>query len=159
MERRGALQTPVAAGGYIMRVGEIMATNVERVRPDDTIQEAAFLMKERNIGLLPVCDLERFVGMVTDRDIAIRAVAAGRDPKSTRVHAVMTPDFICCHVDDEVDDAARLMRERRVRRIVVLDSRKYLVGILSLGDLAAADHNPCRAGEVLQAVTEPTVPV
>ncbi len=142
-----------------MRVGDIMATNVECVRPDDTIQEAAYVMKERNIGLLPVCDHDRFVGMVTDRDIAIRAVAAGRDPKLTRVHAVMTPDVICCHEDDNLEEAARLMRERQVRRIVVLDSRKFLVGILSLGDLAAASDDPYRVGEVLQAVTEPTVPL
>lgn len=140
-----------------MKVGDVMATNVESVQPDDTIQEAAYVMKERNIGLLPVCDRERFVGMVTDRDITIRAVAAGRDPKSTRVHAVMTHDFICCREDDDLEQAARLMRERQVRRVAVLDRRKFLVGILALSDLAAASDDPACAGEVLQSVTEPAV--
>jgi CBS domain-containing protein len=97
--------------------------------------------------------------MVTDRDITVRAVAEGRDPKSTRVRSVMTPDVICCHEDDDLNEAARLMRDRQVRRIVVLNSRKHLVGILSLGDLATAGEDPYRVGEVLQAVAVPTVPI
>jgi CBS domain-containing protein len=142
-----------------VKVRDIMTRNIERVRPDDTIQEAAYAMRERNIGFLPVCDLDRFVGMVTDRDITVRAVAEGRDPKTTRVRAVMTPDAICCHEDDDLNEAARLMRDRRVRRIVVLNSRNRLAGILSLGDLAAAGEDPHCVGELLQAVTEPTVPI
>ena len=142
-----------------MKVGQIMSTSVECVRPDDTLQEAAYVMKERNIGFLPVCDLDRFIGMLTDRDIVIRGVADGRDTRTTRVRAVMTPDAICCREDDDVDEAARLMQDRRVRRIVVLDSRGRLVGILSLGDLATGSEDPHRVGEVLHAVSEPSVPL
>jgi CBS domain-containing protein len=142
-----------------MKVRDIMTTNVEFVRPDDTLKTAACAMKEHDIGLLPVCDGEQFVGMLTDRDIAIRAVSEGSDPKSTRVREIMTHNFICCSEDDDVDDAARIMRQRKVRRIVVLDHRQRLVGIVSLGDLASACEDPNRVGEVLQAVSVPTVPV
>jgi len=96
---------------------------------------------------------------LTDRDIAVRAVAEGRDPKFTSVQEVMTHGCICCCEDDELAEAARLMRERQVRRIAVLDRHKALVGVLSLGDLAAAGYDPSRVGQVLRGVTERTVPL
>jgi CBS domain-containing protein len=142
-----------------MKVGDIMAMSVKRAHPDDTLQEAALVMQERNVGALPVCDGTRFIGMVTDRDIVVRGVAQGCDCKSTHVRDVMTVDVICCCEEDDVDEAARLMRERQVRRLVVLDRQNVLVGIISLGDLAAASDDPSRVGEVVRAVTEPTVPL
>jgi CBS domain-containing protein len=141
-----------------MKVKQIMTPDIECAWTDDTLQEAAYTMRERNVGLLPVCDRDHLTGMLTDRDITIRAVAEGRDPRSTRVREVMTLDIICCCEDDEADKAARLMQDRHVRRILVLDHRKLLVGIVSLSDLAAGTDDPYRVGEVFQTVTEPTAP-
>jgi CBS domain-containing protein len=140
-----------------MKVKDIMTPNVECASPDDTVQEAAYAMKALNIGLLPVCDGDCLAGMLTDRDIAIRAVADGRDPTLTRVGEVMTPNFICCYEYDEAEEAARLMQDRRVRRVLVLDSNKQLVGVVSLGDLASAIDDPHRVGKVFRTVTEPTL--
>jgi CBS domain-containing protein len=141
-----------------MKVKDIMTSNVECVWPDDTLQEAALKMKEMEIGPLPVCDRLHIVGMLTDRDIAIRGVAEGRDPRSTKVSDVMTREVIRCFEDEEVEEAERLMQSRQVRRILVVNRDERLVGILSLGDLAAETGNPQRVGEVLQDVSEPAMP-
>jgi CBS domain-containing protein len=115
-------------------------------------------MKELDVGPLPVCDHDRIVGMVTDRDITVRAVAEGRDPKSTQVREVMTRDVITCYEDEDVEAAARQMQSRQVRRILVLDHDQRLVGIVSLGDLAAETGDRQRVGAVLQDVSEPALP-
>jgi CBS domain-containing protein len=141
-----------------MKVKDIMTSNVECVWPEDTLQEAALKMKEMGIGPLPVCDRLHIVGMLTDRDIAIRGVAAGRDPRSTKVRDVMTCEVIRCFEDEEVEEAERLMQSRQVRRILVVNRDERLVGIVSLGDLAAETGNPQRVGEVLQDVSEPAIP-
>jgi len=137
-----------------------MTTNVEVVRPDASLQEAAEKMMHLDVGPLPVCDGERLVGMLTDRDITVRATAQGRDPKTTQVQAVMTPDIIYCFEDQDVADAARLMEEHQIRRLVVLNRDKRLVGIVSLGDLALetdeAGLDDAEVGEVLEQVSEPT---
>jgi len=141
-----------------MWIRDIMTRDVECAWPDDTLQEAALKMKALDVGPLPVCDSDRVVGMLTDRDITIRAVAEGRDPKSTRVRDVMTPNVVSCSEDDPVEEAARLMQERQIRRLLVLDRNQRLVGIVSLGDLAAETGDPHRMGEVLQDVSEPAIP-
>ena len=141
-----------------MKVKDIMTSNVECVWPEDSLQEAALKMKEMGIGPLPVCDRLHIVGMLTDRDIAIRGVAAGRDPRSTKVRDVMTCEVIRCFEDEEVEEAERLMQSRQVRRILVVNRDERLVGIVSLGDLAAETGNPQRVGEVLQDVSEPAMP-
>jgi CBS domain-containing protein len=141
-----------------MKIKDIMTSNVECVWPDDTLQEAALKMKEMEIGPLPVCDRLHIVGMLTDRDIAVRGVAEGRDPRSTKVSDVMTREVIRCFEDEEVEEAERLMQSRQVRRILVVNRNERLVGILSLGDLAAETGNPQRVGEVLQDVSEPAMP-
>jgi CBS domain-containing protein len=138
-----------------MWIRDIMTRNVECVWPDDTLQEAALKMKELDVGPLPVCDNDRVVGMLTDRDITVRAVAEGRDPRSTRVRDVMTRNVVSCSEDDAVEEAARLMQERQIRRLLVLDHDKRLIGIVSLGDLAAEAGDPYRMGEVLQDVSVP----
>jgi CBS domain-containing protein len=135
-----------------------MTPDVECVGLDDTLQEAAVKMKDLDVGPLPVCDRNRVAGILTDRDITVRAVAEGRDPKSTRVRDVMTHDVIACHDDEDVMEAAELMRERQVRRVLVLNRDEQLVGIVSLADLAADSGNPRRVGEVLQDVSEPAIP-
>jgi CBS domain-containing protein len=141
-----------------MWVREIMTRDVECASPDDTLQETARKMKELDVGPMPICDHDRVVGMLTDRDITIRAVAEGRDPRSTRVRDVMTQNVVSCYEDDAVEEAARLMQERQIRRLLVLDRSRQLVGIISLGDLAADTGDPYRVGEVLQDVSEPAMP-
>lgn len=141
-----------------MQIKEVMTTGVEVVRPDDTLQEAARRMKSIDVGPLPVCDGDRLLGMITDRDIIIRATAEGRDPKVTRVKDAMTPGVVYVFEDQDVEEAASLMKERQIRRLVVLDRNKRLVGILSLGDIAADIQDEELSGEVLERVSEPSEP-
>jgi len=142
-----------------MQVSKVMTRDAECVRPDTTVQEAARKMRDLDVGPLPVCgDNDRLVGMVTDRDIAVRAVADGQDTRTTQVRDVMTPDIIYCYEDQDVGEAARLMKENQVRRLVVLNRDKRLVGIVSLGDLAVETGNERLAGNTLEAVSEPNQP-
>ncbi len=142
-----------------MKIRDLMTPDVETVWPDDTLQDAAMKMKDRDVGPLPVCDRDRIVGIVTDRDITVRGVAKGFDPKSARVREVMSHPVVFCYEDDDEEDAARLMQEQQVRRIVVVDDGERLVGIVSLGDLAAETVDPLRIAEVLQEVSEPQYPL
>src|SRR5262249_48865711 len=118
-----------------MLIREIMTEHVESVKPDESLQEAALKMRDFGVGPLPVCENQAVVGVLTDRDITIRAVAEGRDPASTKVRDVMSSELICCFDDQEVDVAAHLMKSQQIRRVVVLNRDKRLVGIVSLGDL------------------------
>ncbi len=136
-----------------MLVSEIMTHDVEFVMPDDTLEEAATKMKNFDVGPLPVCEHEGVVGMVTDRDITIRAVSLGKDPKTTLVRDVMSQDVICCYLDQDIEVAAHLMQSQQIRRVLVVDRDKRLVGIVSLGDLAVVSETPARAGEILQEVS------
>src|SRR6185295_2746333 len=120
-----------------MQIKDVMTRGVEVVRPDETLQQAARKMKSIDVGPLPVCDGERLVGMITDRDIIVRATAQGRDPKTTPVKDAMTPEVVYVYEDQDIEEAGSLMKERQIRRLVVLDRNKKLVGILSLGDIAA----------------------
>jgi CBS domain-containing protein len=113
-----------------------MTPHVEVIHPDATLREAAQKMQTLDVGPIPVCDGDRLQGMLTDRDITIRATAQGRDPNTTRVREVMTPDIVYCFEDQDVEEAAQIMEERQIRRLVVLNRDKRLVGIVSLGDLA-----------------------
>ena len=139
-----------------MLLKDIMTPNVEVIRPDATLQEAAQKMKNLDVGPIPVCDGERLVGMLTDRDITIRATAEGRDPKTTSVREVMTPEVEYCFEDQSIEDAARLMEEKQIRRLVVLNRDKRLVGIVSLGDVATATGDEQLSGEILEQVSEPS---
>jgi CBS domain-containing protein len=140
-----------------MKLRDVMTPGVECVGPDTSIQEAARKMRDLDVGPLPICDNDRLAGMVTDRDITIRAVAEGHDPKECKVRDVMTRDVVYCFDDQDVKEAARLMEEKQIRRLVVLNRDKRMVGIVSLGDLAV-DASKRQAGEVLQAVSEPAQP-
>jgi CBS domain-containing protein len=141
-----------------MRVKEIMTASVECISPSTTIQDAARMMKELDIGPLPVCgDNDRLAGIVTDRDIAIRAVAEGLDPATTKVREIMTPHIVYCFEDQDVSDAAHMMEQKQIRRLVVLNHDKRLVGILSLGDLAIDIGDEQLVGHTLEAVSEPAM--
>jgi len=140
-----------------MKVKGVMTRGVECVRPDDTLQEAARKMKTLDVGPLPVCgDNDRIVGMVTDRDIVIRAVAEGRDPRTSKVQDAMTEGVCYCFEEDDVQEAARIMREEQIRRLVVLNSDKRPAGIVSLGDLTTETGGDQQvAGKTLEGVSQP----
>jgi len=142
-----------------MQVHEVMTPSAECTHPNATLQEAAQLMRDLDVGALPVCgENDRLVGMITDRDIVVRAIAEGRDPKTVRVEDVMSPDIVYCLQDQSIGDAAETMKERQIRRLVVLNRDKRLVGILSLGDLAAKTRDKALSGETLEQVSEPAFP-
>lgn len=139
-----------------MNVSEILTPNPQCVAPNTTLEQAAQQMKSLDIGLLPICDKNRLIGTVTDRDIAIRGVAAGLDSKTTPVSEVMSHEIAYCFDDESVKAAARLMEQRQIRRLPVLNRDKRLIGIISLGDIAVRTHQENLAGEVLEYVSEPT---
>ena len=136
-----------------MKVCKIMTRDVTLLNPDQTICVAASLMAEIDAGALPVGENDRLVGMITDRDIVIRAVAQGR-PLDTKVAAVMSKEVLYCFDTDEIDDVARNMGKARVRRLPVVNRDKRLVGIVSLGDLARNDD----ATNIGQTVTRVSTP-
>jgi CBS domain-containing protein len=137
-----------------MQLKEFVNSRVETVQCDDTLQRAAEKMRELDVGSLPVCEGGQLVGMITDRDITIRAVAKGSEPAAATVREVMTPGVVCCFENEEVEEAARIMQENQVRRILVLNEANELVGITSLGELATATGDHRLAGETLESVSE-----
>ena len=138
-----------------MQVRDVMTRRVEVIPPDATLEDAAEKMKSLDVGPLPVCDGERLVGMITDRDITVRATAEGLDPKQTRVREVMSKELITIMEDQDVEEAAKLMQSKQIRRIPVLSRDKRLVGMLSLGDLAQRTQNSKLAGKTLEEVSAP----
>ena len=138
-----------------MRLDKIMTRDVEIVKADDPLEIAAQKMRDRDVGSLPVVDEGKLIGVITDRDITVRATAAGLDPRRTRVRNLITTDLIWCYEDQEVDKAAKLMEDYQIRRMIILDPQtQKLVGIISLGDLAKREENE-KAGEILEKVSEP----
>ena len=117
-----------------MKISEVMTTDVETVSSDQTAREAASFMLRADAGSIPVCDGDRVIGMITDRDIAVRGVAEGRGP-DTPVRELMSDGVVCARDDDDVEAVVRRMSEEQVRRLPVVDSEDRLVGIVSLGDL------------------------
>jgi CBS domain-containing protein len=136
-----------------MKVSEVMTRDVQLIEPTQTVQEAAKLMAELDAGIMPVREGDRLVGMITDRDITVRAVAQGRGPE-TPIREVMTDDVKYCYEDDDTDDVARNMADIQVRRLPVLTRDKRLVGIISLGDMAVSDE-PGKAGEAVAGISQP----
>ena len=122
-----------------MQVNDIMTQYVEVISPELFIQEAAQQMRSLDVGVLPVCKGDRLVGMLTDRDLTIRAVADGRDPKTTTVGEAMTAEVAYCFEDQDTEEAERVMEKHQIRRLPVLAWDKRLVGTVSLGDLAIKD--------------------
>jgi len=142
-----------------MQVKEIMTQGVDTVAPDATVKDAAQKMEQLDIGPVPVCDGERLMGMLTDRDITVRVVAQGCDPATTKVREAMTPGVVYCFEDQDVQEAAHLMERQQIRRLPVLNRNKWLVGIISLGDLAVRSGDRALAGETIEQVSEPAAPI
>ena len=135
-----------------MKVSECMSDGVEICSPDDTIRDIARTMREIDVGAMPVGEDDRLVGMITDRDIAIRAIAEGMGPE-TRVRQVMSQHVRWCYEDEEIDDVADQMAEFKVRRLPVLNREKRLIGVISLGDVSLADG--MSSGRALHEISEP----
>jgi CBS domain-containing protein len=138
-----------------MQVFEAMTPEVVSVPPQTTLMDAARTMRDFDIGPLPVCDGKRLLGLVTDRDITVRATAEGRDPRTTEVREVMTSELVACYETDEVDRAAGLMQAAQLRRLLVVDEAGHLVGIVSLGDLVLQTGDKELASRTLEKVSEP----
>jgi CBS domain-containing protein len=134
-----------------MKVRDVMTETVERVPPNSSLCDVATKMKEIDVGAIPVFEGDRLVGMVTDRDIVVRAVAAGKNPAQTPAKDVMSAGVIYCFDDQDVGVAANLMKKEKVRRLIALNRDKRLVGIVSLGDLAAHADGTI-AGRTLESV-------
>jgi CBS domain-containing protein len=136
-----------------MRIAEVMTRDVRIASPDETLRQAASMMAAIDAGILPVGDNGRLVGMITDRDIAIRGVGTGLGPDSA-IREVMSKEVKYCFEDDDLEEVSRNMGDIQVRRLPVLDHDKKLVGIVSLGDLAI-EHGAV-AGQALSEISEPT---
>ena len=137
-----------------MQLSQILSRNVETLPPDATIREAAQRMRSLDVGSMPVCDGAHLLGMITDRDITIRAVADGRDPAQAPVRDAMTPDVQYVFENDDVRKAAQIMEDRQIRRLPVVNQEKRLVGIVSLGDIARTGNDRL-SGEALQQISDP----
>ena len=136
---------------------DVMSRQVKVISPEMTIKEAAQTMSEGNFGMVPVSENDRMIGALSDRDIAIRAVAEGKGP-TTKVREVMSTGIFWAYEDDTVEQAAKLMSEHQVRRLPVVDRNKRLVGIVALGDFAV-DHTEIKpAAEALAKISEPSQP-
>jgi CBS domain-containing protein len=140
------------------RLGQIMTRNVQVIRPEASLFEAASMMKQLNVGVLPVCDGRRLQGMLTDRDVVVRAVADSRDPQLAAVRDAMTAEVVYAYDDDSVEHGAELMRKHQIRRLPIVDRQKDLVGIVSLGDLAVDTGDDRLSGATLERVSEPARP-
>ncbi len=137
-----------------MQVNEAMTSDVKIANPNQSIRDAARLMAQIDAGVLPVGEDGQLVGMITDRDIAIRAVAADKGPQ-TPIRDIMSKEVLYCFEDDDVDDVVQIMADIKVRRLPVLNYEKRLVGILSLGDIALSD-GAGTAGSALSGISEPS---
>ena len=142
-----------------MKLKDIMTERVEVIAPDTSLYEAARKMRDLDVGALPVCDGERLIGMLTDRDLTVRAVAEGRNPKTEPVRDSMTPEIDYCFEDQSAAEAERIMAERQIRRLPVLNRERRLVGIVSLGDLATKTDEARAVGKTLEKVSESSAPI
>lgn len=141
-----------------MKIKEIMTPNVEVVSPEMTLKDAARKMRDLDVGVIPVCDGEKMRGILTDRDITIRATAEGLDPKTAPVGNIMTPGVHWCYEDDDVDAAQKIMQDQQVRRILVMNRDKKLVGIVSLGDIAVDANRGKQTAKTLEDISQPSQP-
>ena len=137
-----------------MKVRAIMTKNVECIEPTLPIAKAAQKMRDLDIGFLPICENDRLLGTVTDRDITIRSVAQGRDPRLATVSEIMTQEAFSCYEDEDVERVGEAMQEKEVRRMLILDRQEKLVGVVSLGDIAKTTGESGLAGETLGEIAE-----
>lgn len=136
-----------------MRIADAMTRDVQLVNPAQSLVEAAQMMADCDCGSLPVAENDKLVGMITDRDIVVRALARGKSP-DTKIKEVMSTEIKYCFEEDDLNNVARNMGDLQIRRLPVLDKNKNLVGIVSLGDIAVTDEGP--AAEALSEICEPS---
>ena len=141
--------------GPMRTVREVMSRDVETISPDSTLADAARKLRDLNVGSLPVKEGERLIGVLTDRDITVRATAEGKDAKGTKVREAMSAEVAWVFEDETAQSAANIMRQRQIRRLPVLDRNDKLVGIITLGDLAVELGNDAFAGETLEQISKP----
>ncbi len=137
-----------------MKLSEIMTTNPRYIGPEENLQEAARQMRDLDVGMLPVGDGVKLKGAITDRDIVIRAVAEGTDPKSLTVADVMTPEITYLFEDQDCEEAVKVMEEKQIRRLVILNRDKDMVGIVALADLARSPEEPEKKAEAVVGVSQ-----
>jgi len=141
-----------------MQIKEIMTKNPEEIPAIESVMDAAEKMKELNVGVIPIFKNDKVVGVVTDRDIAIRAVAEGKNPKDTPVMDIMSTNVVSCPENADIQEAAQIMEKNKVRRLIVTDQSGKAVGIVSLGDIATKARLKDIGFEVLEKVSEPGRP-
>lgn len=135
-------------------VSDIMTTDVQVIAPEKSLRDAARLMQTLEVGALPVCAGERLLGMLTDRDITVRGLAMDLDPDSTAVSDVMSTDLHFCTEEQDAEEVMRMMGDKQIRRVPVIDVDRNLVGIVSLGDLAL--RQPGHIDKTVREISEPT---
>ncbi|SFN17757.1 CBS domain-containing protein [Nitrosomonas communis] len=136
-------------------VSDVMNTNVQVISPEATLHEAAQHMRDGDFGVLPVGDMDNLIGIITDRDIVVRAVAEGMDI-NTPVRDAMSEQIVFVNQDDSLEDAARLMSDHQIRRLPVVDADDHLVGIVSIGDFAVESSDLAPVTEALSDISTPT---
>lgn len=140
-----------------MQIREIMTEDVKVIQPDTSVKEAAAIMKDLDVGVLPVTNGRELAGILTDRDIVIRSTAEGSNPEEVKAGDIISRDVAMCHDNDTVETAAERMRENKIRRLPVVDRDNQLVGIVSLGDVAV-EADESMAGETLEEISKPNQP-
>ena len=138
----------------MQKLKDLMSRDVQVIGPDETIRAAALQMLNGNFGMLPVGENDRMIGTISDRDIAIRAVADGKGA-DTKVREIMSEGIVWAYEDDSVGDAAKLMSEHQIRRLPIVNADKRLVGIVALGDVAVESSDIEVAGEALSEISKP----
>ena len=142
----------------MQKISEVMTRDVRTITPQDTVRHAAQMMDELNVGAIPVCDGDRLVGMITDRDITVRSTAAGQAPDQTCVSDVMSTDVRTVYANESIDEALGKMSDVQIRRVPVIDEQSHrMVGIVSLGDLATRGPDG-GVEETLENISEPSSP-
>lgn len=138
-----------------MQVSEIMTKNVKMVGNNETVTRAAQIMKDLDLGMLPVQKNNKIIGVLTDRDIVIRTLADKLDPQRCTTSDVMTPEFFCCFEDDSLEQAVQIMENNQIHRLIICDHQNQPVGVLSTSDLAVKVHNEHLVWEVMERICEP----
>lgn len=137
-----------------MKISEIMSRNVECIDSGTSIKDAAEKMRELDVGFLPVCEGDQPIGTLTDRDVTIRHVADGQNPYRVKARDIMTPNVLYSYEDQDVEEVAQFMQDHEVRRVLIYNRDRQLVGVVSLGDLSKAAGEQCLAGEILKDIAE-----
>ena len=133
---------------------EVMTKDPASCNASEMVTKVASLMKQHDVGSVPVAESDRLVGIVTDRDIVLKVVAAGRNPEQTAVRDAMTPNPVCCREDDDLEQALKLMKERQVRRMPIVDGNGRLSGIIAQADVATRLNKDAKTGELVEAISE-----